>query len=112
MKLFLTAVISLISLVSVGQSDIKFDIMIKSLYIVDGTYTTLVDYDKPDTCYIHVITNDTTAINVLKNTYLLDRYEVKGSRYTFFFPKKSSARILTNLAGAKVPFKVDKVTQY
>jgi hypothetical protein len=108
MKIFLTTLILLTSIVSFGQADTKFDIIMKSNSI-NKPFTNVVDYDKPDTCYIHVITNDEITIETMKNTYLLDGYEVKNGRHTFYFPKKSGARILTNLYGSKVDFTVHKV---
>ena len=111
MKTLTTIILTILTTLVFGQGDIKFDIIMKTIPS-DPIFTKVVDYDKPDTCYIHVITNDTSAIEVLKSTYLLDRYEVKGPRYTFYFPKKSSARIMTNLEGAKVRYSVDKVIRY
>lgn len=97
------------SITAFGQ-DIKFDIF-RDMSIKADTipYTKLIDFDKPDTCYIHVITNDKGAIEIMKNTYLMDHYEINGSTYKFYFPKKSSARIMTNLEGGKITYKVSKV---
>jgi hypothetical protein len=113
MKHFLTIFAVLISLMSFGQADIKFDIMDQIKMSMDEPYTKMVDFDKPDTCYIHVITNNEKAIEVLKNTYKLVRYESNScGMYTFYFPKSSGARIITNLHGAKVDFKVHKVIHH
>jgi hypothetical protein len=112
MKNILTTLIIFISLSVFGQADTKFDILMRSTDMFENSYTKVIDYDKPDTCFIHVITNDTVAIRTMKNTYLLDSYIVKGNRHTFYFPKKSGARILTNLNGAQVKFHVDKVIVY
>jgi hypothetical protein len=73
------------------------------------TNTELIYFDKPDTCYIHVITNDKKAIELMKNTYLMDHYVINGSRYKFYFPIKSSGRIITNLEGGGIDYEVFKV---
>ena len=109
MKKILTILMVSVSGLIFGQVDTKFDILMRSTDMFENPYTKVVDYDKPDTCFIHVITNDTVAIRTMKNTYLLDSYNVKGNRHTFYFPKKSGARIITNLNGAKVKFNVNKV---
>lgn len=46
---------------------------------------------------IVVYTNDTNAIKVLKNTYLLDSVRVKNQMHEFYYPKKSETRVITNL---------------
>ncbi len=111
MKTILTTITLLISILSFSQSDSKFEIFEQlKTFSMSESYTKVVDFDKPDTCYIQVITNDTNSINVLKNTYQLVGYETTNrGLYTFHFPKSSGARIITNLSGAKVEFKVHKV---
>ncbi len=109
MKNLITVIILFMSMSVFGQ-DVKFDIFrdmsIKSTMTV--TKTSVVDVNKLDTAYIHVYTNDTSAITIMKNTYLMDRYTVTDGIYKFYFPKKSSARIMTNLEGGHIKYSVSK----
>lgn len=94
MKLFLTTIMLLSSLITSAQSTVK-----------PKTYTNVIE---SDTC-LRVVTNDTTSIRVLKNTYRLNSYDVKDGTYVFVFPIKSSARVVTNLNGSKVLYETNKV---
>ena len=109
MKKILTILMISVSGLIFAQAETKFDLFMRPTDMIEDSYTNVIGYDKPDTCYIHVITNDFVTIETMKNTYLLDSYSVKGNKYTFHFPKKSEARIITNLSGAKVNFTVHKV---
>ena len=108
MKNLITIIIVFMSMTSFGQ-DIKFDIyrnMDNEPMFVPKTK--VVDINKLDTAYIHVYTNDTSAIQIMKNTYLMDHYTVgDGNVYKFYFPKKSSARIMTNLEGGNIKYVVN-----
>ena len=114
MKTIITILITLFSMSVFGQADYKFDLMEQMKYQVSQNTsvpsTKVVDFDKPDTCYIHVYTNDTSAITIMKNTWGLVKYDgVASGNYKFYFPKSSSARIMTNLEGGRIKYKVDKV---
>lgn len=115
MKNILTVLITFISLSVLGQADVKFSIFEQMRTYLDTTsnYTTVVVFDKPDTCYINVHTNNIDAITVMGNTYGLIKYENKNGNYTFHFPMKSSGRIMTNLSSVLgTEYKVHKVTVY
>jgi hypothetical protein len=113
MKTIITILITLFSISSFSQGDIKYDIfeqVKQQMSTLPTYYTKVVDFDKPDTCYIHVYSNDTSAITIMKNTYGLKTYESYTSgKYKFYFPKSSSARIMTNLEGGRIKYTVDKV---
>lgn len=63
-----------------------------SLSSFGGVITNVVIGDR-----IVVVTNDTSAIKILKNTYRLDSVRIKNEMHEFYFPKKSETRIVTNL---------------
>jgi|TARA_R110002126_G_scaffold73491_3_gene183282 hypothetical protein len=115
MKTIITIITILLSVSTFGQSDHKFDLLERMKIEVNLSMlipsTKVVDFNKSDTSYIHVYTNDTSTVTIMKNTYGLKTYERStGGNYIFYFPKKSSARIITNLSGGGIDYKVNKVT--
>jgi hypothetical protein len=89
MKKLITVITVLMSITSFGQS-------------IDSVKTNIVDTGKGG---IYVTTTDTSAIQIMKNTYLMDRYTVDvGNEYKFSFPKVSNARIVTNLIGGNIQY--------